>query len=512
MYKTRFPVVLFDLRKNNRYSGVALACRAALPLCLCFFAFAPFAFSQHTMQNPDFHRQLFDQHSDYVEKTITHRRFKHQDLVRIIDRLRGDARFEVTTVGKSFQGRDIFMVKAGTGKTNVLLWSQMHGNEATATMAMFDIFRFLEGKNDGLDVFRDTILRHLSLGFVPMLNPDGAEVFERRTAQGIDMNRDALRLQCPESQLLKRLQHELKPAFGFNLHDQDIRYTAGKNRLPATISLLAPPIDDKQTVNDTRRNAMQIIAQLNRHLQQLIPGQVGRWPDDFEPRAFGENMQQWGTSTILVESGGCANDPEKQFIRRLNFTLLLDAFQQIASQSFADEKLDGYYAIPHNEKYLFDLLVRNVQAGGFTIDIGINRAEKNTGTTASFQHDGRIDDWGDLSVFYGYQELDARNLQLLEGKLYPGKPLTASELAKLDVWDLLEQGYLAVRTKDSVPEKRAGLAFPIHTVSPTETFEPEVGEGKAANFLLSENGVIRYAVVNGFLHELRKTPTRKENE
>ena len=345
-----------------------------------------------------------------------------------------------------------------------------------------------------------------------MLNPDGAEVFERRTAQGIDMNRDALRLQCPESRLLKRLQHELKPAFGFNLHDQDIRYTAGKTRLPATISLLAPPIDGKQTVNDTRRNAMQVIVQLNRHLQQLIPGQVGRWPDDFEPRAFGENMQQWGTSTILVESGGYANDPEKQFIRKLNFTLLLDAFQQIASQSFADEKLDGYYAIPHNEKYLFDLLVRNVQAGGFTIDIGINRAEKNTGTTASFQHDGRIDDWGDLSVFYGYQELDAQNLQLLEGKLYPGKPLTASELAKLDVWDLLEQGYLAVRTKDSMPEKRAGLTFPIHTVSPTETFEPEVGEGKAANFLLSENGVIRYAVVNGFLHELGKTPTRKESE
>ena len=44
------------------------------------------------------------------------------------------------------------------------------------------------------------ILSSLTLYVVPMLNPDGAERFQRRNAQSIDINRDALRLQTPEGQ------------------------------------------------------------------------------------------------------------------------------------------------------------------------------------------------------------------------------------------------------------------------------------------------------------------------
>ena len=50
------------------------------------------------------------------------------------------------------------------------------------------------------------ILSSLTLHFVPMLNPDGAERFQRRNAQGIDINRDALRLQTPEGRALKAVR------------------------------------------------------------------------------------------------------------------------------------------------------------------------------------------------------------------------------------------------------------------------------------------------------------------
>ncbi len=73
-----------------------------------------------------------------------------------------------------------------------------------------------------------------------MLNPDGADRFRRRNDLDIDINRDALRLQFPESKILRKIQLETKPKFAFNLHDQSTRYTAGNGYKVATISFLAP--------------------------------------------------------------------------------------------------------------------------------------------------------------------------------------------------------------------------------------------------------------------------------
>ncbi|MGI9542228.1 MAG: M14 family zinc carboxypeptidase, partial [Cyclobacteriaceae bacterium] len=70
-------------------------------------------------------------------------------------------------IGKSVEQRNLYRVSAGIGKTQVLLWSQMHGNEPTATMALMDIFRFLDS-----DPLANKLLQNLRLHFIPMLNPD----------------------------------------------------------------------------------------------------------------------------------------------------------------------------------------------------------------------------------------------------------------------------------------------------------------------------------------------------
>ena len=108
----------------------------------------------------------------------------------------------------------------------MLLWSQMHGDEPTATAALFDIFEFLRRHRQDPTV-RD-ILSSLTLYFVPMLNPDGAERFQRRNAQSIDINRDALRLQTPEGRTLKAVRDRFQPRIGFNLHNQAWRTSAGR--------------------------------------------------------------------------------------------------------------------------------------------------------------------------------------------------------------------------------------------------------------------------------------------
>ena len=279
-----------------------------------------------TYGQENFDQVLNDQYDRFREQGIESRRFKHQDIQPLIENIGKEDGFTLTTLGNSIQGRSISMISVGTGDVDVLLWSQMHGDESTATMAMFDIFNYLKENKD--------ILQGLRVHFIPMLNPDGAELFQRRNAIGIDINRDALRLHSPESRILKAARDSLQADFGFNLHDQSRYYNAEKTSKPATLSFLAPAFNFEKDMSEKRESAMKIIAMMNEVVQKHANGQVGRYSDAFEPRAFGDNMQKWGTSTILIESGGHPEDREKQFIRKLNYLSILTAIKGISDQSF----------------------------------------------------------------------------------------------------------------------------------------------------------------------------------
>lgn len=365
-------------------------------------------------QAQDTARRLHDTHDQFKEPALTERRFKHKDIVPLLEGLKSNPLFEVKVTGKSAEGRDIYLVKMGKGSTKVLLWSQMHGDEPTATMALFDMFRFLAASGDGFDAFRKGVFEKTTLYFVPMLNPDGAEVYKRRTSLDIDMNRDALRLQTVEGQLLKSLQQSLKPEFGYNLHDQSPRYSAGQTGNLATISFLATAFDYARSMNDVRRRSMQLIVHMNRQLQGFIPNQVARYSDEHEPRAFGDNIQKWGTSLVLIESGGYKNDPEKQYIRKLNYVAILSGLEAIANGSLAKEDIKNYDKIPENGRSIFDLLIRNaqVQKNGKTylMDIGINRNESPMNLPNKWYVKGAIEDLGDLSTFFGTDELNVDGL------------------------------------------------------------------------------------------------------
>lgn len=361
-----------------------------------------------------FSDNIYQQYDQYKESSLTQRRFKHTDIQPLIENLKSNPLFSVDVVGKSFEERPISMIKLGSGKTKVLLWSQMHGDEPTATMAIFDIFNFFKNSTDIFSTEKAEILKNCTLYFVPMLNPDGAERYIRRTAQGIDMNRDALRFQTPEGQLLKKLQNELQPDFAFNLHDQGVRYSAGNSPRQATISFLATAYDDDRNWNKVRTKSMQVICEMNKALQTVIPGHVGKYSDEHEPRAFGDNIQKWGSSLMLIESGGFKNDIEKQFIRKLNFMAILTGLESISAKNYKKNKLADYQSIPNNEKYLFTLLIRNAmfdQNGKtFVKDIGINRDEVNENNAMTFSTKSTVEDMGDLSTYWGIEEINADGL------------------------------------------------------------------------------------------------------
>src|SRR6185503_10761559 len=73
---------------------------------------------------------------------IAARRFTHNEFWSAIDASVKSPALRVEPIGESLLGRPIRSVTFGQGPTKVLLWSQMHGDEATATMALADIFRF----------------------------------------------------------------------------------------------------------------------------------------------------------------------------------------------------------------------------------------------------------------------------------------------------------------------------------------------------------------------------------
>ncbi|WP_229248130.1 M14 family zinc carboxypeptidase [Dyadobacter sandarakinus] len=456
--------------------------------------------------------RLFKAHKNYREATLVQRRFKQKDIIPLISKRVGNPLYAIEEVGQSFEGRTIRMIKVGKGKKKVLLWSQMHGDEPTATMATFDIFNFLEGKNDGFDDFRKELLEKTTLYFVPMLNPDGAERYQRRTVQGIDMNRDAAARQTPEGAILKGLVDRLKPDYGFNLHDQSPRYSAGRSPKVATISFLATSYNYELSVNDVRERSMQLIVGMNKVLQRYIPGQVARYADDHEPRGFGDNVQKWGTTLVLIESGGYVGDPEKQYIRQLNFMAILSALGRIADHSLAKEDRDDYQKIPENGKWVYDLVVRNAtvrQSGkAFTADLGINRNEVNYSNATKFFYYSKIEEFGDLHPQYGSEELDATGLTIEKGKVYPTAYRNVSEIGKLNALTLLKQGYTYVRLAADGNSRALGLYFtttPLHVLRGGQAAPSGTpGLGNTATFILKKGAVVKYAVVNGFVYDLEK--------
>ena len=436
----------------------------------------------------------------YKAPEISTRRFGYEIIAPLIAG-RKDV-FEKTVLGKSVEGRPINALTYGEGERKVLLWSQMHGNESTATMALFDLFNFLEGTSeDGFDYIRSAIREKLLVRFIPMLNPDGAERFVRRNAQEIDLNRDAIRQSSPEGIMLKTARDEFEPEFGFNLHDQSKYYNAKGTALPATLSFLAPAYNEAREVNDVRSRAMKVIVGMDQLLQKVTPGQVAKYDDTFEPRAFGDNIQKWGTSTILIESGGYPGDPEKQYIRQLNFMIILNALYEIATEGYTQYSEQAYEAIPENDSKLMDLLIKNVGLKSAEIsyrtDIGIKNSEVVLDSLLVMK--GSVVDRGDLSVYYGYEEIEATGMDLELGKIWT-EVIPLEQLDSSRMMQLLEQGYLAVAT-DSIHRGQVHRS-PIHLFSGENNPDMNPELGNPPLFYLMSNGERKLAIVNGHVIRL----------
>ncbi len=456
------------------------------------------------MEQNTLFEKLYNSYSTYKVSEISNKRFSHADLMSVLQRFDDSDLIKVTNAGYSVEGREIKLIKVGTGKTNVMAWSQMHGDESTATMALLDFLQFAE-RTDEFTEFKKKLFTTITLYIIPMLNPDGVEKFERRNALSLDINRDALRLQSPESKILRNLQAELTPKFAFNLHDQATRYTVGATGKVAALAFLSPTYNHQKEMNDVRKDAMKLISQLTNNLNKYIPGHIAKYSDDFEPRAFGDNFVKWGTSLILIESGGWKNNYDKNYLRKLNFVSLITGFASIADESYKNESIETYKKIPENRELLFDVLLRNVTIEKndkqFKVDIGINQNETSTSDNRDYYFTGVIKDIGDLSIFHGFEEMNCDGLMLKPALVYPESFNSISELDGVNFPKLLSDGYLFARV-NSVEEKEKFVNHPINIVEAEEIPKLELDVNNYANFVLTAEGKVKCVCLNGFIYNL----------
>jgi hypothetical protein len=163
---------------------------------------------------------------------------RHADVLRFIEELRERRpRFRVESLGQSGMGQTIPALVFGEprpGRPVVLALANIHAGEVEGKEALLMLARDLP----------DAVFERLTLLFVPDYNPDGNDridvrnraldlaklegqigpeggVGTRYTGQGINLNRDYMKLEAPESRHLARFFRAWRPHLTIDCHTTD---------------------------------------------------------------------------------------------------------------------------------------------------------------------------------------------------------------------------------------------------------------------------------------------------
>ena len=315
-----------------------------------------------------------------------------------------NSNFKLQKIGFSEKNIPIYSVNFGNGPINILIWSQMHGNEATTTKSLIDCLNLFNSSNN------EFITNNLCVKIIPILNPDGANNYCRLNSNNIDLNRDAQELTQSESRVLRDLFDEFKPHYCFNMHDQRTIYSAGDDYYPATLSFLSPSQDNNRSLTINRKIGMKIISNLRHVIDPYIPNQISRYDDKFNINCVGDKFQSLGVPTILFEAGHYDNDYNRDITRKYMMFAIYQTFLSIINKSYINYSTNNYFDIPENKPTYFDVLIKGVSFDKNLKDIrdvGILYSESLEKSNINFTP--FVAKIGDLSSYYGHKIFYAKS-------------------------------------------------------------------------------------------------------
>jgi hypothetical protein len=151
----------------------------------------------------------------------------YADVIAFLDETAGRG-IAVDTFGYSFEGRALPVAKWGQGPTRVLVFANIHAGEVEGKEAAQILVRELGAGEH--DAWRDS----LTLWIAPIYNADGNErvsldnrplqhgpiggMGQRPNAQNLDLNRDFMKLEAPETRSLVGVMQEFDPHVVVDLH------------------------------------------------------------------------------------------------------------------------------------------------------------------------------------------------------------------------------------------------------------------------------------------------------
>ena len=328
---------------------------------------------------------------------------------QIIGKLIPENTYAFEIIGKSFESRPIYKLTFGKGPIKLLFVGQIHGNETTATRAMFDLWKLLH-----LDETRfESLAEKVEISFIPQLNPDGAYYFTRRNHSNIDINRDFIANQTPEMKAFKEdINHE-NYDYIFTLHDQRTIFHPDNSPKPSTLSFLAPVTGkDVIEIPFQRMKAIQLIGCMIQGVRDYLPAQISRFSDEYYPKAIGDNLQKLGFPSVLIECGHYPGDYNRNQTRKFTCFAILSALDAIVYDKHLENNSFIYNNIPVNSQKYLDIIYRDVKIENSQnysmVDIGI-QYEEVLENLHEISFRAKIVEIGDLSDYYGHDIYHAEN-------------------------------------------------------------------------------------------------------
>lgn len=158
-----------------------------------------------------------------------------EEMMAYIKQLKAKSPYlTVKTIGTSQEGREIPAlyftkdkhIRSGYLSKKPIVWvqSQIHGNEPASGESILALANRLAGE------LGKEILDDINVIVIPRVNPDGSYDFKRQLADGLDGNRDHIKLESPEVQAIHEEFNKYSPEVVIDAHEYSV-YSSAFNQV-----------------------------------------------------------------------------------------------------------------------------------------------------------------------------------------------------------------------------------------------------------------------------------------